>query len=64
MREEKGEVTYMTGFGYPECGSDWDNLVDFLRDFSLGGGRGAVLGLVLSGERARLRVAVVEALRS
>jgi hypothetical protein len=34
----------------------------FLGDFSLGGGRG-VLGLSLSGERARLRVAVVEALR-
>lgn len=34
----------------------------FLADFSLGGGRD-VLGLLLSGERGRLRVPIVEALR-
>lgn len=44
--------------GRLECGSD---CMGFLGDFSLGG-RGSVLWLLLSGERARLRVAVVGAL--
>lgn len=52
-------MTYTTAVGRLACGSGLNIFMGFLGDLGLGGGRGDMLGLLLSGERARLRVAVV-----
>lgn len=48
----------MTAFGRLESALDWNTFMGFLSDFSLGGGGGVALGLLLSGERGRLRGAL------